>query len=101
MKLPSGRPVRIRLRMNVMQSKIINRVYPRYPPEAYTKRIGGKVVVRVNLDRDGKIQEARVVDGNPILTQALLEAVKQWQFDPTRLYSDLGEVEVDVDMVLK
>jgi len=101
MKLPNERPVRIHLGMNVMQSKIINRVYPRYPPEAYTKRIRGKVVVRVDLDRDGKIQEAKVVDGNPILSQALLEAVKQWQFEPTRLNGDLVEVEVDVEMVFE
>jgi TonB family protein len=101
MKLPNERPVRIHLGMNVMQSKLINRVYPRYPPEAYTKRIGGKVVVRVDLDRGGKIQEAKVVDGNPILSQALLEAVKQWQFEPTRLDGDLVEVEVDVEMVFE
>lgn len=101
MKLPNERPVRIHLGMNVMQSKIIRMVYARYPPEAYTKRIGGKVIVRVDLDRDGKIQEAKIVDGNPILSQALLEAVKQWQFEPTRLDGDLVEVEVDVEMVFE
>ena len=98
MKLPNERPVRIHLGMNVMQSKIINRVYPRYPPEALAKRLGGKVVVRLELDRDGKIQEAKVVEGVPILSQALLGAVKQWQFEPTRLDGDLVEVEVDVEM---
>jgi TonB family protein len=101
MKLPNERPVRIHLGMNVMQSKITRMVYARYPPEAYTKRIGGKVIVRVDLDRDGKIQEAKVVDGNPILSQALLEAVKQWQFEPTRLDGDLVEVEVDVEMIFE
>jgi TonB family protein len=101
MKLPNERPVRIHLGMNVMQSKIINRVYPRYPPEAYTRRIGGRVIIRVDLDRDGKIQEAKVVEGDPILSQAVMEAVKQWQFEPTRLDGDLVEVEVDVEIVFE
>jgi TonB family protein len=101
MKLPNERPIRIHLGMNVMQSKVINRVFPRYPPEAIAKHLGGKVVVRLELDRDGKIQEAKVVDGDPILSQALLEAVRQWQFEPTRLDGDPVEVEVDVEMVFE
>ncbi len=101
MKLPNERPVRIHLGMNVMQSKVISRVYPSYPQEAITKHIGGKVVVRIELDRDGKIQEAKVLEGDPILSQAAMEAVKQWRFEPTRLDGDPVEVEVDVEMVFE
>ena len=98
MKLPSERPVRIHLGMNVMQSKVIKRIYPQYPQEAIKKHIGGKVVIRLDLDRDGKLQEAKVLEGDLILSQAVMDAVKQWQFEPTRLDGDLVEVEVDVEM---
>lgn len=101
MKLPNERPVRIHLGMNIMQSKVTNRVYPPYPQEALKKHMGGKVVVRLDLDRDGKIQDAKAVEGDPILSQALLDSVKQWQFEPTRLDGDPVEVEVDVEMIFE
>ena len=101
MKLPNERPVRIHLDMNTMRSKVIREVYAEYPEEARNKRIGGKVIVRVDLDRGGNIQEAKVLEGNPILAQALLTAVKQWQFLPTRLDGDPVEVEVDVETVFE
>ena len=101
MKLPNERPVRIHLGMNIMQSKVTNRVYPPYPQEALKKHIGGKVVVRLDLDRDGKIRDAKVMEGDPILSQALLDSVEQWQFEPTRLDGDPVEVEVDVEMIFE
>jgi len=98
MMLPKERPVRIRLDMNVMRSKVVNRVYPRYPQEALAKHIAGKVVIRLELDRDGKIRDAKVIEGNPVLSQAVMDAVKQWRFEPTRLDGDPVEVEVDMEM---
>jgi TonB family protein len=101
MRLPNERPVRIHLDMNVMRSKLLTPVYPGYPEEALKKHIGGKVVVRIDLDRDGKIQEANAISGDAILSQALLNNVRQWQFLPTRLDGDPVEVEVDVEMVFE
>ena len=98
MKLPDERPVRIRLDMNVMKSKLLSRVDPRYPEDVYKKHMKGKVVVRVELDTSGKIQDAKVVEGEPILSQPVLEAVKQWLFLPTLLDGDPVEVELDVEM---
>ena len=99
MMLPTERPVRIRLEMNVMQSKLLNKVYPNYPQEAIQKNIRGKVVVRLYLGRDGNIQELKSMEGDPILSKAFMEAVKQWRFAATRLDGDPVEVEVDAGMV--
>lgn len=101
MKLPSERPVRIHLDMNVMRSKLTRQVYPKYPEKAARKHIGGKAVVRVHLDTRGKIQEVKVVSGDPLLSGALLDAVKQWEFQPTLLDGDPVEVEVDVETVFE
>jgi protein TonB len=87
--------------MNVIRSKLITQVYPRYPEEATRKHIGGKAVVRLHLDTQGKMQEANAISGDPILSGALLDAVKQWQFEPTLLDGDPVEVEVDVEMVFE
>jgi len=38
------------------------------------------------------------LQGDLVLSEAVLEAVKQWQFEPTTLDGDPVEVEVDVQM---
>lgn len=99
--LPSERPVRIHLGMNVMQSKLLMKVYPKYPEEALKKRLQGKVVVRLELDINGNIQEAKLIEGDPVLGRAFMEAVKQWRFEPTTLDGDPVEVEVDAETVFE
>lgn len=98
-ELPSERPIRIHLGMNVMQSKLLTKVYPKYPEEALKKRLQGKVVVRLELDINGNLQKATLIEGDPVLGRAFMEAVKQWRFEPTTLDGDPVEVEVDAETV--
>jgi TonB family protein len=85
--------------MNVMQSKLVTKVYPKYPEEALKKRLQGKVVVRLELDINGNLQKATLIEGDPVLGRAFMEAVKQWRFEPTTLDGDPVEVEVDAETV--
>jgi TonB family protein len=96
MKLPNERPVRIQLDMNVMRSKLVAGDPIRVPQEAIKKHISGRVVVELVIDVSGNIKESKVVEGDPILSAAVLDAVKQWRFAPTALDGD--PVEVDVQM---
>ena len=41
------------------------------------------VVIEVTIGRDGKVQAARILRSIPLLDQAALEAVKQWEYTPT------------------
>jgi TonB family protein len=97
-KLPKERPVRIHLEMNLMNSKLIKNVRLRFPERAVKERRSGTVIVRLTLDLRGSIKEARLLQGDPVLSESVLEAVKQWQFEPTTLDGDPVEVEVDVQM---
>lgn len=99
MKLPSERPVRIHLDMNVMNSKVISKGNQRFPEEFAKKHTSGKAAVRVHLDVNGKIQDVTILSGDPLLAQTLLDNVKQWQFLPTQLDGDPVEVEFDVETV--
>lgn len=101
MKLPSERPVRIHLDMNVMKSKVISKGNQRFPEEFAKKRMSGKAQVRVNLDVNGKIKDVTILSGDPLLAQTLLDNVKQWQFLPTQLDGDPVEVEFDVETVFQ
>lgn len=96
MKLPSERPVRISLDMKIMESKLIDKVPVRMPAEALKKRISGRVVVELILDVAGNTKELKVVEGDPILAAAVLDAVRQWRFAPTQLDGDPVEVDLRI-----
>jgi TonB family protein len=98
MKLPSERPIRIQLDMAVMESKLIEKVPIRVPPEAIQKHIGGRATVEVALGLKGETQSIKPVEGDPILTGAVIEAVKHWRFGPTTLDGDPVEVSVRVSV---
>jgi len=96
MRLPSERPVRISLDMQIMESKLISKAFVRMPSEALKKRISGQVVVELVLDVGGNTKELKVIEGDPILSAAVLDAVKQWRFAPTQLDDDPVEVKLRI-----
>ncbi|HUA02053.1 MAG TPA: energy transducer TonB [Candidatus Aquilonibacter sp.] len=94
--LPSERPVRIQLDMNVMRSKFIKEVPVQIPQEAIQRHISGQVLVELVLDVNGNIKESKVLEGDPILAAAVMSAVKEWRFAPTKLDGDPVEVDFQV-----
>jgi TonB family protein len=58
-------------------------VKPVYPPEAFESRVQGVVIMEATIDPLGNVSSARVLRSQPLLDQAALEAVSQWQFTPT------------------
>jgi TonB family protein len=99
MKLPRSRPARIELSFDVMHSKISNEIPVKVPTEAVRNRISGTAAVEVILDVDGKILETKAVAGPSVLSNALLDAVKQWRFAPTKLDGEPVEVSMRIEMV--
>jgi periplasmic protein TonB len=63
----------------------IKDVRPIYPPDAIAARIQGVVIVEATINSSGSVTDARVLRSLPLLDQAAVDAVKQWQFTPTRL----------------
>ena len=60
-------------------------VKPAYPPIAQSARVQGVVIIEATIGPDGRVKEAKVLRSIPLLDQAALDAVKQWQFTPTLL----------------
>ena len=69
----------------IMAPKKIKDVPPVYPPLAQTARVSGPVMIEATIDTDGKVVDAKVVKSIPLLDQAALEAVQQWEYLPTML----------------
>jgi TonB family protein len=58
---------------------VIKEVKPRYTREALDAGIQGSVEVQATIT-DGKVTDARVIRSLPMLDEAALEAVRQWEF---------------------
>jgi len=54
-----------------------------YPPVARSTRVQGVVFIETVIGPNGKVSGAKVVRSIPLLDQAALEAVRQWEFTPT------------------
>jgi protein TonB len=63
----------------------IKDVKPVYPAIAQSAHVTGVVTIEATIGPDGKISDARVVHSIPLLDQAALDAVRQWEYMPTLL----------------
>jgi len=60
-------------------------VKPVYPAIARTARVAGVVTVEATIGPDGKVIGTKIVRSVPMLDQAALDAVQQWEYTPTLL----------------
>ena len=56
-----------------------------YPAIAQSARVGGVVIIEATIGPDGKVIDAKVMRSIPMLDQAALDAVRQWEYTPTLL----------------
>lgn len=82
----------------VERGRAISQPRPVYPQAAMRAGIEGSVVLATTIGTDGKIKKVNVVSGHPLLTQAALDAVKQWRYQPS--YLNGAPVEVDSSITL-
>ena len=71
---------------DVMPPVVLNHVEPVYPIAARRARISGMVTIEAVIDREGVVKDARVLKPLPFgLSEAALDAVRQWKFRPGTL----------------
>lgn len=75
-----------------------------YPPIAQSARVQGVVTLDVRIERDGRVSNARVVAGPPLLRQVAIDGVVQWEFTPPvlngRPAAVLMQVTVEFELML-
>lgn len=69
----------------VSGGRLIHQVRPIYSAQAQNMRLEGAVVVQAMVREDGTIGDVRVLEGRPELAQAVVDAVKNWRYQPTLL----------------
>lgn len=71
---------------NVLAPKRIYSPDPHYPEEARHARVQGVVILQTIIDKLGNVTDVRVLKGLPSgLTEAAIEAVSSWRFEPATL----------------
>lgn len=77
-------------------TRLIRRVDPEYPEAAAAQHIEGPVVLDVQVLTDGTVGNIQVLSGNPLLTEAAVKAVKQWQYQPFTVAGEGSSTQMQV-----
>jgi protein TonB len=75
----------VRVGGQIQAPKKIKDVKPIYPTIAQGARVQGIVIIEATIGPNGKVQDAKVIRSIPLLDDAAMTAVKQWEFTPTLL----------------
>src|SRR5687768_9246859 len=101
---PSGKtPIRIPDTPGAQPPAVTRSIKPDHPLAAMQARVSGTVVLEALVDERGNVPDARVIRSIPLLDQAALEAVKQWQFKPATLKGEAvpAIVQIELEFTLK
>jgi len=80
---PPSAPVRVG--GDIKEPKKMKDAKPVYPPVAMAAKVQGIVIIEATIGKDGRVKDAKILRGQPLLNQAALDAVNQWEFTPTML----------------
>jgi len=80
---------------NLKLSKSVN---PTYPQEASKKHIEGTVVVRIVVDKDGRVASAKALSGPSDLLASSVQAAKQFQYEPPENAPVIKDLEMNYNL---
>jgi TonB family protein len=65
--------------------RLIAAPHPAYPELAKHARIQGVVKLQVKVKTDGSVEVEKILQGEPVLAEAAIEAVKKWRANPASI----------------
>jgi len=85
----------------VSRGLLMKKVQPAYPTSALTMRIEGAVELQATISKTGDITHVKALSGNPQLTKAATDAVKQWKYKPYLLNGEPVEIQTEITVNFK
>ena len=82
---PPPPPEPVRVGGNISPPTKTKDVPPTDPPVAQSARVQGIVILEAVIGPAGRVTEVKVLRSVPLLDEAAIEAVKQWEYTPTLL----------------
>ena len=92
-------PKSLTISSGVATGLLLTHPTPTYPAIAKAAGVSGTVVLAATISKSGAIQNLRVLSGNPMLQQAAITAVQQWQYRPYMLNNQPIEVDTTINIV--
>ena len=89
---------RIRVIETLNCNQLVHYVRPVYPKGARRKRIQGTVTLRTVITKTGELRDIEVVNGDPLLVPAALNAAKQWRYTPCIVNSEAVEERISFNI---
>jgi TonB family protein len=77
-----GKPTAIILSSKGAEKRLLHSVQPSYPASASAPGTEGTIVLKALVDEGGEVADAKIVEGNPVLAESAISAVKQWRYRP-------------------
>jgi protein TonB len=96
---PPPPPHPVRVGGDIKPPAQLKKVEPIYPPIAQSARVQGIVMLQATIGPDGRVADAQVLRSIPLLDQAAIDAVRQWEFAPTIV--DGAAVAVTMSVVVQ
>lgn len=93
-----GAPKKISVSAEIMQSNLISKVNPKYPPEAKAAGVDGTVVLAARIGKDGHMLALRVVSGPAMLQMSAMDAVRHWVYKPYLLNGKPVQVDTQINV---
>jgi TonB family protein len=93
---PFRGPLKLRISSGVAEGLVVHKVPFVYPQEAKEKKISGDVVLRAVIDTKGNVADLKVMQGDPVLAESSMEALRKWKYPPYLLNGQPVEVETTV-----
>ena len=75
----------LRVGATLQPPKKLKDVKPVYPQVTLSEQARGTVIIDVTIGTDGRVRDATIIRSVPQFDQAALDAVRQWQYEQTRL----------------
>ena len=98
---PQPAPQKLKVSQGVSQGLLIKTVDPVYPALARQMRIQGSVELLANIGTNGSITSVKLLSGDSVLSQAAINAVKQWKYKPYYLGDQPVAIQTQITVKFK
>jgi len=85
----------------VSQGLLVKKAQPVYPASALRMHVEGTVELLATVSKTGDISAVKILNGDPSLARAAVDAVKQWKYKPYLLNGEPVEIQTQVTMNFK
>jgi TonB family protein len=91
----------VKVSQGVTQGLLLKRVQPNYPAQARQLRIQGAVQLQATIAKSGDITSVKVLNGEPALARAAVDAVRQWKYKPYYLNGEPVDIQTQITINFK